>query len=60
MNSLATWPQAGAPVSTHINLPVLIAQLEVLDQRLLLQGFQEHKVLHPNGPFQESHVQRSN
>lgn len=43
---------------THINLPVFIAQLEVLQQRLLFQGFQEHEVLHPHGTFQESHIQR--
>ena len=32
-------------MGTHINLLLFIAQLEVPDQRLLLQGFQEHKVL---------------
>lgn len=51
VNSLATHPQSRAPIYTHINLFVFIAQLEVLEQRLLLQGFQEHKVLHPHGIF---------
>lgn len=45
-------------MGTHINLLLFIAQLEVPDQRLLLQGFQEHKVLHPHRTFQKGHVQR--
>lgn len=51
-------PQPGAATGTHINLLVFIALLEVLEQRPLLQGFQEHKVLHPHRAFQKSHVQR--
>lgn len=58
MNSLATYPQPRAPTCTHVNLLVFIAQQEVLEQRLLLQRFQEHEVLHPHTAFQESHVPR--
>lgn len=45
------------PTCTHINLFVLIAQLEVLEHRLFLQGFQEHEILHPYGIFPKSHVE---
>lgn len=50
-------PPSGAPTCTHINLFVLIAQLEVLEHRLFLQGFQEHEILHPYGTFPEIHVE---
>lgn len=52
------YPTAWHPCRAHINFLVFVTKLEVLDQRVLVQGFQEDKVLHPHGAFQERHVKR--
>lgn len=51
------YPTAWPPQQAHINLFVFVTKSEVLDQRLLVQGFQEDEVLHPHRTFQERHCQ---